>query len=86
MALSAAFGWLYTHTRGSLLLAMLMHSAWNQATFIVPTQVSNARHAFELDPQLITWVLVTILWVAAAYFLARMPRVGELQTGKTVAV
>ena len=85
-ALSVAVGWLYANTRGSLLLAMLMHSAWNQATFIVPTQVSNPGNPFVLDTQLITSLLAAIMWTAAGYFLARMPKAAALRTADAVVV
>ena len=47
--LSVAIAWLSAHTNGSLLLAMLMHSAANQTTGIVPTRMANPGNPFALD-------------------------------------
>src|SRR6185295_19358647 len=41
-AVSVGMAWLYQHTRGSLLLAMLMHSAGNQSKDLVPSAVTGA--------------------------------------------
>lgn len=59
-ALSVAIGWLFAHTNGSVLLAMLMHSAVNQVHAVI-----GGRLAAPLT--------VAVLWIAAAYFLVRMP-------------
>ena len=73
IALSVAIAWLYTHTEGSIGMAMLMHSAVNQTTGIVPTNVPGATNPFALSSSLPAWLFVALLWVSAAYFLARMP-------------
>jgi uncharacterized protein len=75
IALSVAMAWLYSHTNGSLLLAMLMHSAVNQTVGIVPSSVANASSPLALRASLIGWLTDAILWVSAAYFLVRMGRV-----------
>ena len=72
-ALSAAMAWLYWHTGGSLLLAVLMHTAINQTKDIVPSAVSGASNPWGLSPSPVAWLTVVLLWVAAGYFLARMP-------------
>lgn len=72
-ALSVAMAWLYWHTSGSLLLAVLMHAAINQSKDIVPSAVAGASNPWGLNPSPVAWLTVALLWIAAAYFLARMP-------------
>ena len=71
-ALSVAMAWLYVQTGGSLLLAMLMHSAINQTTLVVPSAVPTAASPFALHASAIGWMTVVLLWIPAAYFLVRM--------------
>jgi len=71
-ALSVAFAWLYRNTQGSLLLAVLLHSAINQTKDIVPSIVVGATNPWALSPSVVAWLTVTLLWIAAAYFLVRM--------------
>ena len=73
-ALSVAIAWLYMHTRGSLLMTMLMHSAVNQTIGIVPDASAKAGNPFTLTPTLPFLMTVGFLWVAATYFLIRMSR------------
>jgi uncharacterized protein len=68
-ALSVAMAWLYVHTRGSLLLMMLMHSAVNQTKDLVPSASPGAANVFTAHASLVAWLTVTLLWACAAYFL-----------------
>jgi len=72
-AISVPMAWLYARTHGSLLLVMLMHGANNQTRNIVPSAVPGAVEALTLSTYLPAWLTVTLLWIAASYFLARMP-------------
>jgi membrane protease YdiL (CAAX protease family) len=71
-ALSVAMAWLYAHTNGSLLLVMLMHAAVNNSKDIVPSALPHATNTFGLSASLVAWLTVALLWICAAYFLARM--------------
>lgn len=73
-AISVAMAWLYARTNGSLLLVMLMHAAVNNTKDIVPSAVPGATHSFGLSASLVAWLTVTLLWICAAYFLSRMPK------------
>jgi len=73
-AMSVAMAWLYLRTNGSLLLTMLMHAAVNNTKDIVPSTVPGATNSFGLHASPVAWITVTLLWICAAYFLARMPR------------
>ena len=73
-AMSAAFAWLYAKTNGSLLLTMLLHASVNNTKDIVPSAIPGATSTFTLHASLVAWFSVTLLWVCAAYFLARMPK------------
>lgn len=70
-AFSVAIAWLYTHT--NVLLAMLMHSAINNTKDIVPSCTTSATNALSLHASLVMYITTALLWVAAAYFLVRMP-------------
>jgi membrane protease YdiL (CAAX protease family) len=72
-AISVAMAWLYAHTRGSLLLVMLLHAAINNSKDVVPSATSTAGSLFGLHASLVAWLTVALLWVCAAYFLATMP-------------
>lgn len=72
-AMSVAIAWLYAHTNGSLLLVMLMHAAINNSKDIVPSGITNAHSALSLHASLVTYLTAALLWLAAAYFLTRMP-------------
>lgn len=72
--LSVAMAWLYAHTKGSLLLVMLMHSTVNNSNGIVPSALPGATNPFGLSASPIAWLTLTLLWLGAAYFLARMPK------------
>jgi membrane protease YdiL (CAAX protease family) len=73
VALSIAMGWLFVHTKGSVLLATLMHSAVNATHEIVRSGFAVVG-PFALNTTLIAWLTIALLWLAAAYFLFRMPR------------
>ena len=73
-ALSVAMAWLYWHTKGSLLLAVLMHTAINQSKDIVPSRVTGAANPWALSVSPVAWLTVLLLTLAAAYFLVRMGR------------
>lgn len=71
-ALSVALAWLFCNTGGSLLLAVLMHSAINQTKDIVPARVAGADNMWALSSSTYAWLTVVLLWICAAYFLSRM--------------
>jgi membrane protease YdiL (CAAX protease family) len=72
-ALSVAIAWLYAHTSGSLLLAMLMHAAINNSKDIVPSASASApTNTFGLSASLVGWLTVAALWFCAAVFLIWM--------------
>src|SRR5262245_44425240 len=77
-AISVPMAWLYARTNGSLLLVMLMHGASNQTRSIVPSAVPGAAHPLSMSLYLPAWLTVTLLWIAAAYFLVRMRNVRDL--------
>lgn len=77
IAMSVAIAWLYTHTKGSVLLPMLMHSAVNNTKDIVPSGSANATNAFSLHASSVLYLTAALLWVTAAYFLARMPNTAK---------
>jgi membrane protease YdiL (CAAX protease family) len=74
VALSVAITWLYAHTNGSLLLAMLMHSAVNQTVGIVPSASATPGNPFSLSVSLVMWLTAAFLWITALYFLVTMPK------------
>lgn len=72
-AISVAMAWVYFRTSGSLLLTMLMHAAINNTAGIVtPAAPTSATNPFYLNAPLVTWLVVGLLWIGAAYFLIRM--------------
>lgn len=73
IALSVAIAW--RHTNGSLLLTMLMHAAINNTKDIVPAGIANAKNAFSLHASLVMYLTAAVLWITAACFLVRMPKV-----------
>jgi membrane protease YdiL (CAAX protease family) len=86
-ALSVAMAWLFMNTRGSVGLAMLMHSAVNQTNGLVPTRMANPGNPFTVfDTSLITGLFAGLLLVTAAYFLWRMRPATELVVHSEAAV
>lgn len=73
-AVSVAAAWLYWRTGGSLLLVMLLHAAVNNTRDIVPSAVPGATNPFALSTSLVGWLTAAFLWIAAVYFLVRMPK------------
>jgi membrane protease YdiL (CAAX protease family) len=73
-ALSVAMAWLFGNTNGSLPPVMVLHSAVNNSKDIVPAAVPGAANTFGLSASLVSWLSLALLWICAAYFLARMPR------------
>jgi membrane protease YdiL (CAAX protease family) len=73
VAFSIAIAWVYGHTQGSLLMTMLMHSAANQTVGIVPDILRPGEKPFALGGSLSFVLTIAWMWVAAGYFLVRMP-------------
>jgi membrane protease YdiL (CAAX protease family) len=71
-AVSTAMAWLYVRTGASLLLVMLMHSAINNTTGIVPGRVLDPGNPMVLSATPVAWLTAALLSAAAAYFLLRM--------------
>lgn len=72
IALSVAISWAYARTQGSLLLAMLMHSAVDQTIGIVPDVLTPGVKPFTFGASLPFVLTVAFMWVVAAYLLVRM--------------
>jgi membrane protease YdiL (CAAX protease family) len=72
-AMSVAMAWLYAHTHGSLLLTMLMHASINNLKDMVPAGLPGASNSLSLHASAMSWLGLTLLWIAGAYFLATMP-------------
>lgn len=79
VAISIALAWLYAKSGGSLLLVMLMHSAINNSKDIVASGAAIPPGVFSLNAPLMAWLALGLLWISAAYFLARMPSKLELR-------
>lgn len=72
-AKSVLFTWVFLHTRGSVLIAMLFHGATN--LFIVsPAVASTGDLTLPLLAAVAKWVLVVVVVVVAGPGLARGPR------------
>lgn len=80
IAISVAIAWLYARSGGSLLLVMLLHSAINNSKDIVPSGAAVPPGVFSLNAPLMAWLTLGLLWIAAAWFLVRMPG-GRLRGG-----
>lgn len=68
VAFSIALAWLYGHTEGSLLLTMLMHSAFNQTIGIMSDILQQGEKPFALGASLSFLLTIVWMWVAAACF------------------
>ncbi len=75
IGLSVAMAWLYANTRGSLLLAMLMHSAVNHTNGIVPTRLAEPANPLVLDTAPPTLISGAVVAVATVCFLVLMRHV-----------
>jgi len=73
-AISVIVAWLYARTHGSLLLVMLLHAAVNNTKDIVPSHVAHATNSLAVNASPVGWFTLALLWLAAAYFLLRMPK------------
>src|SRR5215211_5961334 len=72
-AKSVLFTWVFLHTRGSVLIAMLFHGATN--LFLVsPDVASTGDLTLPLLAAVAKWVLVVVVVVVAGPSLARGPR------------
>lgn len=72
VAFSVAIAWLYGHTQGSLLLTMLMHSAFNQTIGLTSDVLRPGEKPFALGASLSFLLTIAWMWTAAGYFLVRM--------------
>lgn len=72
-ALSVTAAWLYART-GSLGMVMLMHAAVNNTKDVVPSALPTGGGVFAWAASPVAWLTLAILWIAALWFLARMPR------------
>ncbi|HET9439471.1 MAG TPA: type II CAAX endopeptidase family protein [Longimicrobiales bacterium] len=71
-AVSVVLAWLYVRTGGSLLLVMVMHSAFNNTGSVVPARTANAADPLALSAAPIAWYTAALLAIAAAFFLTRL--------------
>ena len=80
VGLSVTVAWLYAKTDGSLLLAMLIHSAVNQTIGIVPTRLAVPGNPFALDTSLVTLLAGTLFVLSVAYFLVQLRYVEPIRS------
>jgi membrane protease YdiL (CAAX protease family) len=77
IAVSVAIAWLYAKSNGSLLLTMIMHSAINQTSGIVSGALPNANNVLSMQASPVAYITAVLLWIAAGYFIWRMPKPEE---------
>ena len=82
-ALSVAFAWLYNNTAGSLLLAVLMHTAVNQTKDIVTSRVPEPGNPLALRATSLAWITIALMWLTATYFISASRRMA-LSSARTL--
>jgi membrane protease YdiL (CAAX protease family) len=70
---SVVFTWVFLHTRGSVLLAMLLHGAANLFN-VSPNVISAGDLTLPLLAVAAKWLLIVVLVLVAGPTLARGPR------------
>ena len=70
---SVIFTWVFLHTRGSVLLAMLLHGAANLFS-VSPNVISAGDLTLPLLAVAAKWLLIVVLILVAGPNLARGPR------------
>lgn len=83
-AKSVLFTWVFLHTRGSVLLAMLLHAA-NNLFVVSPNLTSTGDLTLPLLAAGAQWVLVVVVIVVAGPSLVRGPRPETLPGTRTTA-
>ena len=83
-AVSVAMSWLYVKTRGSLLLCMVMHSAINNTTGIVPSAAVTSS-VFAFSSSRLGWLTALTSWVIAGVCLWNM-RSGAERPGAAIHI
>lgn len=77
VAMSVVFAWVYWRTGASLLLVILLHSAVNNTSGIVPAATAGAVGPFSLHGSVVAWATIAISWLVALVLLADMRRAGR---------
>ena len=72
IAFSVAIAWVYARTHGSLLLTMLLHSAFDQTIGIVSDVLAPGEKPFALGASLSFILTVAFMWIVAVYLLVKM--------------
>jgi len=80
-AYSIALAWLYWRTEGSLLLTMLMHSAFNNMKDIVSSGGVPSANPFTLDATFVLRFTVLLLWLVRVALLVGMRGVMHVSAG-----
>jgi membrane protease YdiL (CAAX protease family) len=73
-ALSVALAWLSVNTRGSLLLAMLMHSAVNHTGAIVPTRWDTPGNPWAVNTSPIVTIASALMLASTVWLVIRLRR------------
>ncbi|HEY2015815.1 MAG TPA: CPBP family intramembrane glutamic endopeptidase, partial [Bryobacteraceae bacterium] len=79
VAFSVALAWLWDRTGGSLLLPMLLHSAYNNSKDIVPSAVQGASNPFAMHSSAVGWLTAMGLWIVAGCLMGQMPKAPDLK-------
>jgi len=82
IGISVAIAWLYTRSRGGLLLPMLMHAAVNNTKDIVPSGLAVPPGVFSLAASRIAWLTTALLGIGAIAILAWMVRTEPRRAGR----
>lgn len=85
-SLSVMLAWLYWRTGGSLLLTMLMHSAFNNMKDIVPSGGAPPGNPFALQSSLVFRLTALLLAAVAGTLLVRMRGVMSSAGGSRVRI
>jgi CAAX protease family protein len=73
VAFSVILAWLYARTRGSLLLVMLLHAAYNNTKDVVPSALPGGTGTFGFHASAVAWLSAALLGLVAVVCFIWMP-------------